>query len=96
MKIVWSNLAIDRLEEIIEYIAYDNPKAARKLAEKIFSKVEILSEYPERGRNLKEIRRKDIREVLEGNYRIIYKIEAKRIVILTIRLKKRLIDRGEL
>jgi len=39
MKIIWSPLSIERLEEIFEYISIDNRSAAKKMADKIFNKV---------------------------------------------------------
>ena len=51
----------------------------------IFSKVEQLKISPEIGRIVPEIRNSQFRELIYGNYRIIYRIEAKRISILTIR-----------
>jgi plasmid stabilization system protein ParE len=42
MKIFWSPLAVERLEEIYEYISNDNVSAAQNLIENIFEKVESL------------------------------------------------------
>ena len=36
MKIIWSPLAIARLEEISDYIARDNPSAAIKWLDSVF------------------------------------------------------------
>lgn len=91
MKISWSPLAVERLEEIYEYIAIDNNSAAQKMVNKIFKKVETLSKNPKRGRKVSEANREEIREVFEGEYRIIYRVESKKIFILTIRNFKQLI-----
>jgi plasmid stabilization system protein ParE len=85
MKIIWSPLAIDRATEIADYIAQDKPSAAVKWINTIFSKVEPLSSSPEMGRIVPEIENNQFREIIYGNYRIIYRIEKKRISILTIR-----------
>lgn len=85
MKIIWSPLAVSRLEEISDYISSDNIAAAEKLVETIFNKVETLANYPERGRGVPEVRRNEISEIFEKEYRIIYRIEKNRISILTIR-----------
>ncbi len=73
MKIVWSPLAIDRATEIAEYISLDNPTAAQGSIDTIFKQVGVLKSSPERGRIVPEISRKDIREIILGNYRIIYR-----------------------
>jgi len=91
MKIFWSPLAVERLEDVYEYIAFDNKLAAQKLVERIFKKVETLSKNPERGRKVPETNRDEIREVFEGEYRIIYRIESKKVSILTIRNFKQLL-----
>jgi plasmid stabilization system protein ParE len=91
VKIFWSPLAAERLEDIYEFISIDNTTAAKKVVERIFKKVESLSKNPERGRKVPEANREEIREVFEGEYRIIYRIESKRISILTIRNFKQLL-----
>jgi plasmid stabilization system protein ParE len=73
MKIIWSPLAITRINEIVDYIAEDSPEAARKWVDEIFNKIERIEKFPLSGRLLPEIDRKDIREILFGNYRIIYR-----------------------
>jgi len=91
MKIFWSPLTVERLEDIYEYIAIDNNSAAQKMVNSIFKKVETLSKIPKRGRRVPEANREEIREVFEGEYRIIYRVESKRVFILTIRNSKQLL-----
>ena len=91
MKIFWSPLAVERLEDIYEYISKENVSAAQKIINKIFKKVETLSKYPGRGRKVPEANREEIREVFESEYRIIYRAETKKIFILTIRNFKQLL-----
>lgn len=96
MKIIWSPLAIDRASEISDYITQDNPSAAYKWLETIFKKVEQLESSPESGRIVPEINNKEIRELIYGNYRIIYRIEKKQISILTIRHGKQILPTEEI
>jgi plasmid stabilization system protein ParE len=91
MKISWSPLAAERLEDIYDYILVENKVAAQKVVERIFKKVESLAKNPERGRIVPETNRAAIREVFEGEYRIIYRIESKRVSVLTIRNFKQLL-----
>lgn len=91
MKIVWSPLAVERLENIYDFISGDNITAANKMIESILNKAEKLSKYFERGRIVPEAGRKNIREIFEGEYSVIYRIEAKRIVILSIKNFKQLL-----
>ena len=91
MKIIWSPLALDRTSEIAEYISQDNPAAAKKWVDNIFKKVGLLQFSPEIGRIVPEIERKEIRELIFGNYRIIYRLEKTNISILTIRHSKQIL-----
>lgn len=96
MKIIWSPLAVDRASEIAEYIAQDNPTAAENWVNALFTHVEQLKKFPESGRIIPEINNYFIRELIYGNYRIIYRIEEKRVSILTIRHGKQILPIDEI
>ncbi len=96
MKIFWTPLAVERLENIFEFISKDDRVAANKLITRIFKKVETLSKFPERGRKVPETNRKEIREVFENSYRIIYRVDYQRIYVLSIRNFKQLLPEDEL
>ena len=91
MKIIWSPLAVDRASEIAEYIAQDNPTAAENWVNAVFTHVEQLKKFPDRGRIMPEINNDFFRELMYGNYRIIYRIEENRVSILTIRHGKQIL-----
>lgn len=96
MKIIWSPLAIDRTAEIAEYIAQDKPLAAEKWINTVFSKIAQLETSPEIGRVVPEIGNKQFRELIYGNYRIIYRVEKEHIFILTIRHGKQILPIDEI
>lgn len=96
MNIVWSPLAVEQARDIASYIALDKPSAAEKWIEEIFSCVEKLSEFPEIGRMVPEIKRQDIREVIRGNYRVIYKISGQSIHILVVKSYQQNLDFNEI
>ena len=96
MRIIWAPLAVDRATEIAEYIAQDKPSAAEKWINTVFSKVEQLKSAPEIGRIVPEINNRQFRELIYGNYRIIYRIEKKQISILTIRHGKQILPINEI
>ena len=96
MKIVWSPLAVDRSSVIAEYIAQDKPSAAKKWINTVFSKVEQLKSSPEIGRIVPELNNARFREIIYGNYRIIYRIGKKQISILTIRHGKQILPIHEI
>ena len=96
MRIIWAPLAVDRASEIADYIAQDKPSAAKKWIDTIFSKVEQLKSSPEIGRIVPEINDSQFRELIYGNYRIIYRIETKQISILTIRHGRQILPINEI
>jgi len=96
MRIIWSPLAVDRASEIADYIAQDKPSAAKKWIDTVFSKVEKLKSSPEIGRIEPEINDSQFRELIYGNYRIIYRIETKQISILTIRHGRQILPINEI
>ena len=85
MRIQWSPLALDRIGEISDYIAQDSSVAAARWVHSIFDRVEQIKDFSKNGRSVPEINRKDIRELIIANYRIIYRIESKVVSILTVR-----------
>ncbi len=96
MKIIWSPLAVDRASEIVDYIAQDKPTAAKGWINEVFKKVEQLKSSPQIGRVVPEISDDQFRELIYGNYRIIYRIEIKQISILTIRHGKQILPIDEI
>ncbi|OGR97324.1 MAG: plasmid stabilization protein [Elusimicrobia bacterium RBG_16_66_12] len=96
MRIVWSPLALDRVGEISDYIARESVSAARNWADSIFAKVKRLERFPKSGRAVPEIRRLSIREIIHGDYRVIYRIKREQIAILTVRHGKQELSRREL
>ncbi len=91
MKIVWTHFAIQRVGEIAEYIALDNVSAAEKWVDKIFKRVEDLSSFGKSDRKVSETNDQKLREIIFGNYRIIYRIQKETIFILTVRNFKQML-----
>ena len=96
MKIIWSPLAIDRATEIADDIARDNPSAAKQWIENVFDKVRLLQSSPKSGRVVPERHREYIRELIYGNYRIIYRVEKGQISVLTVRHGKQILPIEEI
>ena len=95
MKVVWSPLAVEQVEEIAGYIARDDPSAAAKWVDAVFDRAKVLSALPGSGRVVPEVDQPNVREIIFGNYRIIYRVEAARVAVLTVRHVKRLLLDGE-
>jgi plasmid stabilization system protein ParE len=87
---------MDRVAEIASYISKDNPAAAESWIRKLFAKAAQIADFPASGHSVSEISRSDIRELIWGNYRVIYRIETNQISILTIRHTRQILPLDEL
>ena len=84
MKIEWTEPALLDLESIRDYIRRDSEYYATRFSEKVIEAVESLQKFPKIGRNVPEAEEGNIRELLLYNYRIIYRVETDRILVLMI------------
>jgi plasmid stabilization system protein ParE len=94
MKIVWSPLALERVEDIARYIAEDNPDAALRWVDGLFAMVERLADFAKSGRMVPEVGSPRIRELIFGTYRVIYSIKDQ-VDILTVRRSSQLLRISE-
>ncbi|MEI6138027.1 MAG: type II toxin-antitoxin system RelE/ParE family toxin [Mariniphaga sp.] len=74
VKIVWTDQAVADLRDIFDFISKDSKRYADNQVRRIKTKTIILKTRPESGRIVPEIGIKELRELIEGNYRIIYRI----------------------
>lgn len=84
VKIIWSNRAFMDLEDIAEFIGKDSKKYAKITIEKIIEEAERITQNPLIGRIVPEINIDSFREIIYGNYRIIYEFDDKVANILTV------------
>ena len=84
MKVRWTNTAIGHLASIYEYIARDSARYARRMADRITSRSRQMARFPRSGQMVPEYQDPDIREVLEGQYRVIYEVTAREIHVLSV------------
>ena len=89
VKITWTDSALDDLDEIAEYIALDKITAAKKFVQRVFSRVDLLSDSPESGRVPPELKNKKYREVIVGPCRIFYRVIDEEVVILYVMRSER-------
>ncbi len=83
-EIVWSKLAESDLNKIHEYIAKDSPYYVQQTVDQIFERVNQLINFPESGRQVPEFSDKTLKELIEGNYRIVYRIRKNKISIVRV------------
>ena len=80
----WTDRAVADLLSIGDYIAADDPAAARAWIEKLRQRAAKASKLPRAGRVVPELGRVDVREVFVRSYRIVYRVVDDGIVVLTV------------
>jgi len=80
----WTEHAANDLLTIGDYIAADNPTAARSWVERLRQRAMKASKMPNAGRVVPEVGRNDVREVFQRTYRIVYRVVDNGIVVLTV------------
>ena len=83
-KIIWRAPALHDLDEIYRYIEADDEEAADRFADKAWQAADSLQAMPDRGRLVPELHHPDYRELLLGNYRLVYRVYAERIEITAL------------
>ncbi|MFO7994330.1 MAG: type II toxin-antitoxin system RelE/ParE family toxin [Marinobacter sp.] len=71
-EVIWTELALQELDAIAEYIALDNPDAASHLVRVVFEKTARLEDFPQSGRIPPELPDSVYREVVAPPCRIFY------------------------
>jgi addiction module RelE/StbE family toxin len=83
-QIIWTEAAFNDIERIAEYIAIDSPAYAAAFVRRTKKAASSLDIFPERGRKVPEFDSPTIRELIVGNYRLIYLINSTTLHILTV------------
>ena len=97
VKIVWTEASINDLKEIFEYISEDSVRYADLTVNKIYLRAQVIAVNPYTGRIVPIFNKTLIRELLIGNYRIIYRIKSDlQIDILRVYHTARLLKRNKL
>ena len=83
-RIVWTEPAVSDLNSIHAYIARDAEVYADAIVTEIFDTVDQLAHFPQSGRVVPEVNDKNTREIIVGNYRVIYEISGETVRILSL------------
>ena len=84
MKVHWTDTAEGHLDAIYAYIAQDSSEYARLTVDRLTRRSQQIAEFPFSGRRVPEYDVDQIREVIEGSFRIIYHIKADQIDVLAV------------
>ena len=83
-RIVWSRVARDDLQAIVSSIRADSPAYARSFGLRLRQRVTQLEAFPESGRLGPEDSTNTYRELIFGNFRVIYRYDEGTVTIVTI------------
>jgi addiction module RelE/StbE family toxin len=86
----WTDQAADDLRAIREFIERDSPRYGRLVAERLFDATQRLEAFPLSGRVVPELGRDHVREIIVGEYRIVYRLEGETAVLITVFRSSRL------
>lgn len=84
MPVEWSDLARDDLDELVRYISRDSAFYARRFGQKVVLATRRLGKFPESGRMIPEAEDPALREIIVQGYRVMYRLESNRVLILAV------------
>lgn len=95
-EIVWTPQSLDDLRRLLEYISVDSPITARRFAQRIVERVEQLTTHPLSGSVIPEDDEEVYRQLVQGKYRLIYRVDGDRVIIIADHHAARLLQIDEL
>lgn len=96
MKVAWSPLADEQVDDAIAYISGDSPTAALQWLERLLDRTKSLTTFPDSGRVVPELGRQDIREIIVSPYRVMYRRKVDLVEIAAVRHEEREFDEQEI
>lgn len=89
MKVEWSPHALEQVRQIFTYIVSDRPRVATQIVDGLFDATERLAETPQMGSLWRPAHRRDLRVLLFKTYRVLYRVDSDRVVVLSVRYTRR-------
>ena len=84
MKVHWTDTAEGHLDAIYAYISLDSMEYAKRMVDRITRRSQQIADFPFSGRKVPEYDIDQIREIIEGPYRIIYHIKPDQIDVVAV------------
>ena len=86
MKVQWTESALAQLQMIHDYLAQTSPQYALRIVDRLTARSIQIAAFPFSGRMVPEYELNEVREVIEGPYRLIYLIDSvpQRIEVLAV------------
>lgn len=86
-KVLWTFAANQDLESIVDFIARDNPTAARPILDSLRKRADTLKTFPERGRVVPELAHVGLyiyRELLVNPWRLVYRVSNAMVYVMMV------------
>ena len=83
-ELIWTEPALSDLDAIADYIALEDPRAARGLVQRVFQHVGQLETQPESGSRPPELRRSRYRQIVEPPCRVFYRYDGARVYVVHV------------
>ena len=84
MKVLWTDSAVAQLQAVHDYLAQTSPDYALRIVDRLTRRSIQIAVFPNSGRMVPEFERNEIREGIEGRYRIIYLLEPEQVQVLAV------------
>lgn len=95
-QVIWTESSLDDLSQIADYIALDDPQAARRLVRRVFAKAALLQDFPEIGPIPRDLPNTRYRHLVIKPLRLFYRIEDATIFVIYIMRSERLLKLSDL
>jgi toxin ParE1/3/4 len=93
--IIWTENALNDIDNIASYISKDSEFYAKQFVKKLIKATLKLESFPEIGKTIHELPQSDYREILFKKYRIIYRVNASKVYIITVHHSARLLENND-
>ncbi len=90
-EVIWTEPALSDLDAIADYIALDNPNAARRLVQRVFKHADQLEDHPRSGSKPQELKGWRYRQIVEPPCRVFYREDSGKVFILYVMRAERLL-----
>lgn len=84
MKVHWTDTALGHLRAIHAYIGQQSPEYAQRTIDRLTRRSQQIADFPLAGRVVAEFELPQIRELIEGPYRIVYYLKPDQIDVLAV------------
>ncbi len=95
-RLIWAEPALEDLGQIADYIALDDPVAAKRLVRRVFAKAELLQKFPEMCPVPHDLPNSRYRHLVVKPLRIFYRIQEDSVFIVYVMRSERLLKASDL